>query len=94
MKTAPVWIHTGLNIHPRLARFLKKWGFTRGSEESCDSAKNQYLEFHAIVNGKPFLFQICKYGISGILWNIKTEYPGINWDKGIPALEKFMRDNS
>ena len=98
MKTPPKpWIHTGLNIHPRLARFLKKWGFTRGSEESCDSATNQYIEFHAIVNGKPFMFQVGKYGGffgAGILWHIREGYPGKDASDGITALNKFMLDNS
>lgn len=97
MKAAPApWIHTGLNIHPRLARFLKKWGFTRESEEESDPAISPYIRFYAIVNGKPFLFQVGKRGFfgAGILWNLEFNYPGTNGDNGIPALNKFMRDNS
>ena len=90
MKTPPKpWIHTGLNIHPRLARFLKKWGFVRDCVNCVVIPENTL--FVAIVNGKAFDFLFSDNGPINIkTWGGQSVFV----DNNIRELENFMRDNS
>lgn len=86
MKTAPApWIHTGLNIHPRLSRFLKKWGFTR---DSIQEEEDVSVTFSAIIQGAGFTARFWKRD-RFILITVTEENGG-----PVFPLKQYSRDSS
>lgn len=101
IKTAPApWVHTGLNIHPRLTRFLKKWGFTRYNDETIHG-EVIYTKFVAIYKGVSFwLFfneldtSKCPYvGLEQNLNDLGSRRV-VSGEPSLSEMEKFIRDHS